>query len=388
MRTRRIMAVLAMALAITGVGLASGSSAGAESDESWDYAPLSVSGQYKPFVGDFVGDFSSDIVWYAPGTGTDTIYVGTENDRTFTKIHFAMDDDAVPVVGDFGGDEHDDILWYRPGPGADHLWIATGDESVFDTSRTVTLNGDYRPVVLHDYRSGKQDRVFWYRPGDGTDPLWIFHADATHTVVTEQIRNDLQVIAGDWTGDGVEDLLLYGPGSLPDRIWTSHSSHFTSRSVTVNGRYQVATIVEPQYDDVLFFGTGDKPDVIWHNSASGFHSSSIYVPARGKPMTAGIGAAIVYSPVDRDDLVLSDGTNAAAFYLSDTHDMGPGKTLLVGNFENDDYFDLLWYGPGTASDALWYGHNADLAGTSVPASPVRGAKAARGAAAPDRLPIS
>jgi hypothetical protein len=379
MRRRRIMAVLAMALAFSGVGLTGGGPAGAESDAIWDYTDLSVSGQYEPFVGDFVGDFSSDIYWYAPGTGLDTIYVGTQGDRTFTKIRFPMDDDAVPVVGDFGGDDHDDILWYRSGPGTDRLWIATGDTDVFDTSRTVTLNGDYRPVVVHDFRSDKQDRVFWYRPGEGTDPLWIFHADATHTTVTEQIRNDLQVIAGDWTGDGVEDLLLYGPGSLPDRVWTSHKGHFSSRAVSVNGRYQVATVAQPQYDEVLFFGTGDKPDVMWHNSSSGFRSEPIYVPARGKPVTAGIGSAIVYSPIDRDDVVISDGTDAAAFYLSDTHDVGPGKVMLVGNFENDDFYDLVWYGPGTASDALWYGHNPDLAGMSAPAGPSRGrATPARG----------
>ena len=36
--------------------------------------------------------------------------------------------------------------------------------------------------------------------------------------------------------------------------------------------------------------------------------------------------------------------------------------MLSGNFENDDFFDLMFYGPGSTADAFWYGHNPDLAG--------------------------
>ena len=146
-------------------------------------------------------------IWYAPGTGTDTIYIGTEGERVFAKVQFPINETAVPVVGDFGSSDHDDILWYRAGPATDRLWLATGDETIFETSRTVTLNGTYRPRVLTDWREDKKDRVFWYRPGDGTDPLWIFSPDATHTAVTHQVRSDLQVVAGDWSGDGVDDIV-------------------------------------------------------------------------------------------------------------------------------------------------------------------------------------
>jgi hypothetical protein len=383
MRTRRILAVVALSAALVGASLPHGAPAQAESDDVWDYVDLTVNGQYTPFTGNFIGGFATDVYWYAPGTGVDTIYAGTEGARTFTKVQFPMDDTAVPVVGDLGGDEHDDILWYRAGPATDHLWIATGDETVFDTSRTVTLNGDYRPVLMHDIRSGKQDRIFWYRPGEGTDPLWIFAPDGSHTVVTEQIRSDLQVIAGDWSGDGVEDLFLYGPGSLPDRIWTSHRGHFTSTNKTVNGRYQVAAVYALPRDEVLFFGTGDKPDVYWHNSSSGFHSQPIYLPARGKPATVGIGAAVIYSPVDRDNIVLDFGDTAETFYLSDTHDVGPGKVMLSGNFELDNYFDLLFYGPGTARDEVWYGHNADLAGVTTTSERSAGGTTGQAVTPPD-----
>ena len=349
--SRRIAWTVVLAL-LAGIG-ASPAPAEAETDGVWDYEPASVSGSYEPFVGDFAGDLASDVFWYAPGTGVDTLWIGAEGERTVTKEQFAVDETTlVPVVGDFGGDTHDDIIWYQPGPGVDRLWIATGDETVFDTSRTVTLNGTYRPRVLHDYREGNKDRVFWYRPGDGTDPLWIFDADATYTTVTNQIRSTLQVIAGDWNGDGMEDLLLYGPGSLPDRLWRSRRGPFTSTNLSINGRYQATTVYAVPYDEVLFFGTGDNPDVYWHNSAGGFDSQSIYVPARGKAATAGIGAAIIYNPVGDDDVVIDSGDSAAAYALSDTRDIGSGKVVLIGDFDGDNYTDLIIYGPGAAGDQI------------------------------------
>src|SRR5215211_2219518 len=118
MRTRRTAPALVLALAMATGSLVGSPTAGAESDGQWDYTLLSINGTYEPVSGDFAGDFATDVYWYAPGTGTD------------------------------------------------RLWIATGDEDVFDTSRTETLNGTYAPEVLRDWRSGKKDRIFWYRPGD------------------------------------------------------------------------------------------------------------------------------------------------------------------------------------------------------------------------------
>jgi hypothetical protein len=365
MRMRPTSWAAALALLLVAASLPGGPPAGAESDEQWDYTALAVSGHYEPLGGDFAGDFASDIYWYAPGSGTDTLYIGTAGERVWTKRQFPMNDDAVPVVGDFGGDVHDDILWYRPGPSTDRLWIATGDSELFDTTRTVTLNGDYRPEVLRDWRDGKKDRVFWYRPGEGTDPLWIFKPDATFTTVTSQIRNTLQVVPGDWSGDGVEDLLLYGPGSLPDRVWTSHAGAFTSKAITINGRYQAVTVLALPYDEVVLFGTGAKEDRYLHNSGSGFQIQPIFLPARGKAVSAGIGAAIVYSPLDPENIVVDFDGTAETFLLSESRDVGANKVLLVGNFENDDFFDLLWYGPGPAHDEIWYGHNDELAGASI-----------------------
>ena len=364
MRTRRMISALGLILVLASTSLPGGSPVGAaavDSDEQWDYVAESVSGQYEPVAGNFAGDFASDIYWYAPGAPVDTLYIGNDGVREWTKVRVEIDDDAVPVVGDFGGDELDDIIWYRAGSGIDRVWIATGGEEVFDTSGTVTLNGTYVPEVLRDWREGKKDRVFWYRAGDGTDPLWIFKPDGSHTVVTEQVRNTLQVVAGDWSGDGVEDLLLYGPGTLPDRVWTSHAGPFTSRSITINGRYQAVAVLGIPFDEVLLFGTGDKPDRYMHNTGSGFQTQPVLLPARGKAYTAGLGAAIVYSPLDFENIVIDDDDTAGSYYLSESRDVGPGHVPLIGNFENDDFLDVFWYGKGTNTDEVWYGHNPDLA---------------------------
>jgi hypothetical protein len=83
------------------------------------------------------------------------------------------------------------------------------------------------------------------------------------------------------------------------------------------------------------------------------------------PQALRVTAAVVYSPLDPENIVISDGASADTFYLSDTRDVGAGKVMLIGNYENDDFLDILWYGPGTSHDELWYGHNPDLANISV-----------------------
>jgi hypothetical protein len=31
--------------------------------------------------------------------------------------------------------------------------------------------------------------------------------------------------------------------------------------------------------------------------------------------------------------------------------------VLIGDFDGDNYTDLIVYGPGAAGDQIWYGHN-------------------------------
>ena len=93
MRTRRMISALGLILVLASTSLPGGSPVGAaavDSDEQWDYVAESVSGQYEPVVGNFAGDFSSDIYWYAPGAPVDTLYIGNDGVREWTKVRVAV----------------------------------------------------------------------------------------------------------------------------------------------------------------------------------------------------------------------------------------------------------------------------------------------------------
>jgi len=167
---------------------------------------------------------------------------------------------------------------------------------------------------------------------------------------------------GDWNGDGVEDLLLYGPGGDADWIWLARGRIFDQYKTSINGTYQLATIYEPDYDELLFFGTGDKPDSYWHNSVNGFTPQHITVSARGKPQSMPFYGAAIYNPVGVDQIVADVGNETAAVdRLSPTRDVGSGKIMLTGDFDGDGFMDLLFYGPGSGADAIWFGHPGSAA---------------------------
>ena len=113
-------------------------------------AGIQVSGTYQPLVGNFGGDTKSDILWYAPGSTPDSLWIGTATHGTFTKMPMTINGSYIPLVGNFAGDGYDDILWYSPGTGADTLWTSIDAPSIFASS-TFTINGTYTPVVLHNH---------------------------------------------------------------------------------------------------------------------------------------------------------------------------------------------------------------------------------------------
>ena len=103
-------------------------SAESADDAHWEYRTASVEGVYQPLVGDFAGDQGDDILWYAPGEGVDVLWIanaGARGSDSFTRVRFSVDGDYRPVVGDFVGDDYDDILWYRPGTTPDPIWAST-----------------------------------------------------------------------------------------------------------------------------------------------------------------------------------------------------------------------------------------------------------------------
>ena len=109
-----------------------------------------------------------------------------------------------------------------------------------------------------DFDGDGGDDVLWYSPGEPNDTLWMFGDDFTYSWSRPVLRGEAyQPFAGDFDGDGADEVFLYGPGSAGDRIITElrGTGTFDLVTLTVTGRY---TPLVADYD-----GNG-RDDVLWY----------------------------------------------------------------------------------------------------------------------------
>ena len=275
---------------------------------------------------DFNGNGNDDILWYGAGAADDAMWFGSgSRDAGFLKtIGVDITGTYTDVLrGNFDGDEYGDILWYGAGAAHDHLWYGTDTKGVF-TSASVTVNGDYTPVV-GDFNGNGNDDILWYGAGSNPDAIWYGSGvRATGFVKTFDVTVSgtyTAAVSGNFDGDEEDDILWYGAGAAHDHMWygTDTKGVFSSASVTVNGVYQpvAGDFNGNGNDDILWYGAGANADAIWYGS----------------------------------------GVRATGFVKTfDVTVNGDYTAVVSGNFDGDEYGDdILWYGAGAANDGLWYG---------------------------------
>jgi hypothetical protein len=247
------------------------------------------------------------------------------------------------------------------------LWASTPSDAVFEPAGKESVDGDHRPEVLRDYRAGEhKDRIVWQRTSKGSDAVWSFDGDGMggHESERVEIRTDVGVRGGDWNGDGLDDLLLYGPGAIEDATWLSEPEDgFTEHELAINGVYQPVTVVGAERDGVFLFGPGAAADRYLRGEGSSFTSAPVdEFPTTGTAHGADArGFAFVHSTstgTREDGFVVEDG-RGTRFKLSESHDIGSGIRPVTGDFDDDGVVDILWYGPGSRSDELWYAQPSD-----------------------------
>jgi hypothetical protein len=266
---------------------------------------------YRPVRGDFDGDGHDDIIWYNPSAGTGSIWWGNSN-RTFTKtsltnlpkgcIIFAGNFDGKhgddfylyksgtngdkiywskgdrtfsvqtkevtggykPLAGDFDGDGVDDIFWYHPASGKINIWWSDGDRTFTSVVGVSTGLINYTPIVGNfDGQAG--DDIFWYRPGTGSGNAeyvsWSVQGSRNFTKTAAQsVSGTYNAFAGDFQGDGIDDIFWDAQGHTTDRIWKGSTSRkFSSVNESVYG------VFLPIAGD--FDGDG-KTDIFWYRGAN------------------------------------------------------------------------------------------------------------------------
>ena len=182
------------------------------------------------WTGDFTGDGKTDILFYFPGDMNWWLgaYDGTKLNWTLagnTKGFGQVGDGRPFWTGDFTGDGKTDILFYYPGDM--NWWLGQFNGTTLSWTLAGNTKGfgqiwDGRPFWTGRFTSPSRTDMLFYFPGDENWWLGTFNGTAmswkllTNTHGFGQVWDGRPFWIGDYTGDGLSDILFYFPG---DRNW-------------------------------------------------------------------------------------------------------------------------------------------------------------------------
>ena len=227
------------------------------------------------------------------------------------------------VAGNFSGDARDESFWYLPGRAMDALISASNGgvpngQLVFTEFPFNVTKNFYRPFA-GDFDGDGYDELFWYAPGAAADSIWDWPAnDFQHPVSKPMsVSGTYTPLVGDFNGDQVDDVLWYAPGTAPDSLWYFQpgGSHVSvTQNITRTYSPVVASIVKDATDDIVWYAPGTATDTIWDFTYG----------TRSKTTRALTVTGVNYRPI---------GVDASG--------------------QGDRSEDLWWYAPGTAADPFW-----------------------------------
>lgn len=245
----------------------------------------------------------------SPGTGAMI--------RDNGKSALAIGSGAITRPGTFSSSSGSDVLVYSPGSATDYIAHLTNSIPATVTFTAFSVSGTYNPVV-GDFDGNGIDDILWYASGAGAEHLWLFAGDSSHTEIpVANVDGSYRPTALDANGDTRDDILWYGP-SGPDALWLfgPGGASKTSKAIAAGSGYQVVAghFGDPaagQPRDRVVFWNSNGPDYFWTFDTSGNHSSAL--------------------------LPNIDGN----------------YQLLPGQFFEETYGGLGFYGPGSLPEREW-----------------------------------
>jgi hypothetical protein len=245
-------------------------------------------GTYTPVSGDFKGDSRDEIYWYATG-GTDYL-ASFGAGMAMSNTALGQSGRYLPVSGDFNGDGDTDVYWYAPGNRAleghpqvqpeDVFWISDG--STMNAQVVVRAQDGFGYPVAGDFTGDGTDDIFWVTPGGTTESLWELDADASGVTVnvvpkSNTVARDSAPLVGDFDGDGIDDIFWYGFGALPDQIWDfDATAKATVIATDVTGEYRPFSgdFDGDGFGDIFWYRPGSGTDYLWRFDTGFARSSS------------------------------------------------------------------------------------------------------------------
>lgn len=274
-----------------------------------------------------------------------------------------------PVAGDFDGDGRDDIIWYAPGTTPDYMWLGQADGRF--TDRRVTINGrGYRPTA-GDFNGDGVDDVFWFGPGGIGDYVWLFDDDgsATWSSIDRSVRGSATTwpLSGDFDGNGVDDVLWYAGGGGPNSAWyhaSDGSMSYWSRSIPqgANQRVAIGDVNGDGAEDIFWQATTRDTTSTWFGRSNRTFKVMPNVayrenrPVMGDFSGDGRADVILYQPGFGGDRLWRGRSSFSPTFAQEQSNLGINGSyffVLVGDFDGNHADDVLWYAPGTTADYVW-----------------------------------
>jgi hypothetical protein len=212
--------------------------------------------------GNFVGGGETDLFLRQPGVLNDTLVAGTTGGLVNWRS-YAINGDFVGVVGDYDANGYDDIYWYAPGPGTDYIWLSTVDGSF--RQAVSAGNSGFQYGLAGDYDGDGDDDILWYAPGPAEENLWVAAGGLFYGALAPQVSSTHAAIPGDYNGDGKDEILWTGN---PSWLWETFGA-----GITFYGRQAAPVIgsfwtIPGDYDtdgddDIMWYAPGPGADWIW-----------------------------------------------------------------------------------------------------------------------------
>lgn len=244
-------------------------------------------------------------------------------------------------VGDWNGDGRADIMWFDKTTGNNRWYVSNGSLSFTKYTNPIpaaSLNGGNGAVYAGDWNGDGIQDLLWYDRVSGNNRWYVGNGAMSFTAYNNPIAaasingNIGGLFFGDWNGDGRADVMWYDKASGQNRWFVSTGVAGGAPAFTTYSNPIPTTTINA--GSGIFFGdwNGDGvTDVMWFNSVNG---ENRWLTSNGN-MTF----ALTSNPVPLTDL------------------NGDGN-IVFGDWNGDNLTDLLWY--NKAGNNRWFVSNGSL----------------------------
>ena len=268
----------------------------------------------------------------------------------------------------FGRDIDPASVRYGTGPGTTVLltdargdWVVDATTSLSGRTLTITPTQRLKP--------GAPYRVWLYGVED-TDGNQLYESFAFTTAgagaPTYTVNNDYQPFPLDFDDNGYSDIVWYTPSTAPDPVW-SHApdGRFDAGQFDIQGTFRpVAGDFDGNgWEDIFWYSPGSGYDEMWYFGVDGagyltitpvaYPVNGVYVPVAGDFDNNGYEDIFWYGPGATAEALWKFRAGRAYTSTATAKVAGTSYRIAAGDFNRDGFDDVFWHLPGTGAEAIW-----------------------------------